>query len=138
MLISYILLCKCCFQIVRKLLFLQLQPLCCPCHSRFLHNLMHLQNSSLHFGCISRRILRWHARQFSRDCCRFCSRNLYCFICNSSSHSRCLLARRTTLTIVLGYFTTLTYLLWPLVNHGHPLGSYPEIQPLKPCLPTGA
>src|SRR3954469_13883302 len=36
MLISYILLCKCCFYIVRKLFFLQLQPLCCPCHPRFI------------------------------------------------------------------------------------------------------
>src|SRR3954471_13199442 len=39
MLISYILLCKCCFYIVRKLFFLQLQQLCCSSHSRFSHNL---------------------------------------------------------------------------------------------------
>ena len=42
------------------------QPLCCPSHSRFLHNLMHLQNPSLLFSFLSRRILRWHYRQFSR------------------------------------------------------------------------
>src|SRR3954471_24374010 len=49
MLISYILLCKCCFYIVKKFVFLQLQPLCCPCHSRLSHNLVHLQTPSFCF-----------------------------------------------------------------------------------------
>src|SRR3954470_16560159 len=30
------------------------------------HNLMHLQNPSLLFGCLFRIILRWHSRQFFR------------------------------------------------------------------------
>src|ERR1041385_9031005 len=36
---------------------MQLQPLCCPSHPRFLHNLMRLQNLSLYLGCSSRSFL---------------------------------------------------------------------------------
>src|ERR1043165_3601021 len=63
MLISYIVLCKCCFHVVRNCIFLQLQPLCCPSHSKFLHNLMHLQTPSFCFRWQTTRVS--HANQIA-------------------------------------------------------------------------
>src|SRR4051812_34464173 len=93
----------------QEIVFLQLQPLCCLCHSRLSHNLMHLQNPSFYFGSLSEDFLGAIPDSSSGFVVGFLLETYSDSF--AASHFRCLLARRTTLTIVLGYFATLTYLL---------------------------